>query len=138
MSQSDGSFCDDMSVTYPTGHLHHLSADQARAFDRFKTLLRQLQSPNVTGLELMPSHVDETLLRFLRARNFVPEDALKQYLDTALWRKKQLIDEWYDLVDVEDYEQTRILVRRHLAIFSESLFAKDTALTVHALDRSSR
>lgn len=56
------------------------------------------------------SHEDETLLRFLRARKFVPKDALRQFKETEKWREEQKIEEWYDTIDVDEYEATRLLV----------------------------
>ena len=48
--------------------------------------------------------------RYLRARKFVPEEALKQFKDTEDWRKANKLDELYDTIDIGEYEQSRRLV----------------------------
>jgi hypothetical protein len=50
--------------------------------------------------------------RFLRARRFVPKDALGQFKDTEHWREQNEITALYDNIDVGDYEETRRLVSR--------------------------
>lgn len=49
--------------------------------------------------------------RYLRARKFVPDDALKQFKETEDWRKSTHIDELYDNIDLQEYEDARKLVR---------------------------
>jgi hypothetical protein len=46
----------------------------------------------------------------LRARRFVPQEAFKQFKDTEDWRKDQNIDDLFEIIEVEEYEQTRQLV----------------------------
>lgn len=48
--------------------------------------------------------------RFLRARRFVPQDAVQQFSDTERWRAENQIDTIYENIDVKDYEETRRLV----------------------------
>ena len=48
--------------------------------------------------------------RYLRARRFNPQDALKQFKDTEEWRKDTQLDQLYQTIEVEEYEQTRRLV----------------------------
>ena len=48
--------------------------------------------------------------RYLRARRFVPQDALGQFQDTEKWREANEIDNLYENIDVEAYEETRKLV----------------------------
>jgi hypothetical protein len=48
--------------------------------------------------------------RYLRARKFVPEEALKQFKDTEDWRKANKLDELYDTIDIGEYESSRRLV----------------------------
>ncbi len=48
--------------------------------------------------------------RFLRARRFVPQEAFKQFKDTEDWRKDQNINELFEIIEAEEYEQTRQLV----------------------------
>jgi hypothetical protein len=46
----------------------------------------------------------------LRARRFVPQEAFKQFKDTEDWRKDQNIDDLFEIIEVEEFEQTRQLV----------------------------
>lgn len=46
----------------------------------------------------------------MRARRFVPQEAFKQFKDTEDWRKEQNIDDLFEIIEVEEYEQTRQLV----------------------------
>ena len=48
--------------------------------------------------------------RFLRARKFQLEPAFKQLQDTETWRKQNAIEELYDSIDIDEYEETRRLV----------------------------
>jgi len=48
--------------------------------------------------------------RFLRARRFNVQDALKQFEDTEEWRKANSLDQLYETIDLEHYEETRRLV----------------------------
>ena len=91
---------------YPCGHLGHLTADEEEAFEEFKTTLQEqdLYKPGPP-----PSHDDPTLLRFLRARRWAVQDAIKQFKDTEEWRKNIQLDVLYDTIDVEAYEQSRRL-----------------------------
>jgi hypothetical protein len=49
--------------------------------------------------------------RFLRARRFQVQDAFKQFKDTEDWRKATQLDQLYETIDVEQYNETRKLVR---------------------------
>lgn len=49
------------------------------------------------------------MLRYLRARKFVPQDAFGQFKDTEDWRKENDLDQLYETIDVDEYEQTRRL-----------------------------
>lgn len=49
------------------------------------------------------------MLRYLRARKFIPQDAFGQFKDTEDWRQKNKIDKLYDTIDVNEYDQTRRL-----------------------------
>lgn len=99
-----------VSYSYPNGHLHHLSAGQVKALEEFKVISQRdgLYTPATNTAKT--SHGDETILRFLRARDFVPQAAFQQFKATEEWRKEQDIDHWYDTVDVDEYEETRLLV----------------------------
>ncbi|KOS20581.1 SEC14 cytosolic factor [Escovopsis weberi] len=91
---------------YPQGHLGHLTAAQERALDEFKLLLeeRGAWAPGPPA-----SHDDQTLLRFLRARRWVPADAVAQFAETEAWRKANDIDVLYRTIDHQIYEQSRRL-----------------------------
>lgn len=91
---------------YPHGHLGHLTADEETAFAHFKTYLaeRGLYQPGPP-----PSHDDTVLLRFLRARRWVPADAAKQFQETEEWRASVHIDLLYDTIDVAAYDESRQL-----------------------------
>jgi len=52
----------------------------------------------------------------LRARRFVPQEAFKQFKDTEDWRKDQNIDDVFETIEVEEYEQTRKLVLSSLLL----------------------
>jgi hypothetical protein len=49
--------------------------------------------------------------RFLRARRFIVADAYKQFQETEDWRKANEIDKLYETIDLDQYEETRRLVR---------------------------
>jgi hypothetical protein len=49
--------------------------------------------------------------RYLRARRFVPQEAYKQFKDTEDWRKDNKLDQIFETIDIEEFEQTRRLVR---------------------------
>jgi len=40
----------------------------------------------------------------------VPQEAFKQFKDTEDWRKEHGIDNLYQTIDINEYEQTRRLV----------------------------
>jgi hypothetical protein len=50
----------------------------------------------------------------LRARRFVPQEAFKQFKDTEDWRKSNKLDQIFETIDVDEFEQTRRLVRAPL------------------------
>jgi hypothetical protein len=55
--------------------------------------------------------------RFLRARVFDPEGAYKQFSETEEWRKENCLEEYYDVIDVEEFETTRVLVSISVRIY---------------------
>ncbi|KAL2204677.1 CRAL/TRIO domain-containing protein [Sarocladium strictum] len=93
-------------VGYPNGHLGHLTPKEEEAFVQFKELLieRELYKPGPPA-----SHDDPLLLRYLRARRWVPSDALTQFSETEAWRKANDIDVLYHTIDVDAYESSRRL-----------------------------
>lgn len=94
---------------FPQGHLGHLTDAEDKAFGEFREvcLSKDLYSPG--DAQVAASHDDATLLRFLRARRFVVPDALKQFVETEDWRKANELDKLYKTIDVDQYEQTRLL-----------------------------
>ncbi|KAH8880246.1 CRAL/TRIO domain-containing protein [Thozetella sp. PMI_491] len=93
-------------IGYPHGHLGHLSAEEEAAFVAFKAFLVE-KGDYKPGPP--PSHDDQTLLRFLRARRWVVADAYKQFKDTEDWRQANHLGVLYDTIDLEAYEQSRKL-----------------------------
>ncbi|KAI9736786.1 MAG: hypothetical protein M1834_000990 [Cirrosporium novae-zelandiae] len=98
---------DSYSADSLYGHLGHLSEAQEHAFARFKELCsnEKLYSPGQG--EQPSSHDDATMIRFLRARRFEPHAAFEQFKETEIWRKENKLQELYDNIDVETYEEAR-------------------------------
>ncbi|OTA64807.1 CRAL/TRIO domain-containing protein [Hypoxylon sp. EC38] len=94
---------------YPSGHLGHLTEHEEQALVEFKTLLEEkgLYKPGNPA-----SHDDPTLLRYLRARKWVPEDAYVQFSDTEKFRSANQIDVLYDTIDIDSFEASRKLYPR--------------------------
>ncbi|KAF2144392.1 uncharacterized protein K452DRAFT_245186 [Aplosporella prunicola CBS 121167] len=108
MSAADVSRVD--SFQYPAAHLGHLTASQQTALDKFKQLAHQAGHYTPATAGAIASHDDETMLRYLRARRFDPQEALKQFVDTENWRKENRLEELYeDMIDIKEYEETRRL-----------------------------
>ncbi|KAF8636205.1 hypothetical protein AX17_003692 [Amanita inopinata Kibby_2008] len=94
----------DTTTTF-AGHLGHLTDTQQTALTTFKQNLASanLYTPaSTTGSP--PSHDDTTLLRFLRARNFNPSAAQKQFADAESWRKEHDVNGLYASFDAEEFE----------------------------------
>jgi hypothetical protein len=49
------------------------------------------------------------MLRYLRARKFVPQEAFGQFKDTEDWRQENQLDKLYETIDANEYEETRRL-----------------------------
>ncbi|KAI1496936.1 CRAL-TRIO domain-containing protein [Biscogniauxia marginata] len=94
---------------YPLGHLGHLTEHEAQAFDDFKAFLAEkgLYKPGPP-----PSHDDPTLLRFLRARKWVVQDAYGQFSETEKFRAANQIEVIYDTIDIDSYEASKKLYPR--------------------------
>ncbi|KAF2278337.1 CRAL/TRIO domain-containing protein [Westerdykella ornata] len=99
------------SIQYPAAHYGHLTENQQQQLDAFKLLCQEqgYYTPADLAKDIEASHDDETMLRFLRARRFVPQDAFKQFKDTEDWRKEHDLGNLYKTIDIEEYEQTRRL-----------------------------
>ncbi|EME40166.1 hypothetical protein DOTSEDRAFT_74855 [Dothistroma septosporum NZE10] len=99
------------SYQWPSGHAGHLSEGHQAQLAKFKQLCEQkgYYHPGDTSKNVPPSHDDETLLRYLRARKFIPKDAFGQFKDTEDWRQENQLDKLYETIDVNEYEQTRRL-----------------------------
>ncbi|RFU32097.1 hypothetical protein B7463_g4250, partial [Scytalidium lignicola] len=95
---------------YPIGHLGHLTEEEESALKEFKTVCKEkgYYKPG-NGPAEPPSHDDATLLRYLRARRFNVQDAWKQFEDTENWRKSNQLDLLYETIDLNHYEETRVL-----------------------------
>ncbi|GAP91947.1 putative SEC14 cytosolic factor [Rosellinia necatrix] len=98
-----------VEVGYPTGHLGHLTEHEAQALAEFKALVEEkgIYTPGSP-----PSHDDPTLLRFLRARKWVPQDAYVQFSETEKFRNANEIGKLYDTIDIDSYESSRKLYPR--------------------------
>ncbi|KAI0910841.1 CRAL-TRIO domain-containing protein [Ustulina deusta] len=98
-----------VDVGYPTGHLGHLTEHETQALADFKALLEEkgLYQPGPP-----PSHDDPTLLRFLRARKWVPHDAYGQFSETEKFRNANEIEKLYATIDIDSYEASRKLYPR--------------------------
>ncbi|KAI1876914.1 uncharacterized protein JN550_000986 [Neoarthrinium moseri] len=94
---------------YPQGHLGHLTATEEQALKDFKVLLEE---KNLWTPGPPPSHDDPTLLRYLRARKWVPQDAYVQFNDTEVFRKANDIGVLYDTMDIDAYEASKKLYPR--------------------------
>ncbi|KAK4495471.1 hypothetical protein PRZ48_013802 [Zasmidium cellare] len=97
-------------ILYPTGHLNHLSPQQEQALEAFRELCTEDGCYRPVGNGHQTGHDDDTLLRFLRARKFVPQDALKQFKSTQEWREETDLDSCYNSVDVDEFEASSKLV----------------------------
>ena len=70
----------------------------------------------------------------MRARRFVPQEAFKQFKDTEDWRKENKLDEIFETIEVEEFEQTRRLVQNVLMLVT----ATSDSLAVSPMARSTR
>ncbi|KAK0357583.1 hypothetical protein LTR91_004060 [Friedmanniomyces endolithicus] len=97
------------SYQWPTGHVAHLTQNQQNALEAFKKLCEKkgYYAPASADSQTHASHDDETLLRYLRARKFIPQEAFAQFKDTEDWRNENELDTLYETIDIEEYENTR-------------------------------
>ncbi|KAJ7127584.1 CRAL-TRIO domain-containing protein [Mycena crocata] len=87
------------------GHIGHLSSEQEAKFTEFKAVC---EKDGVYQPGKGRSTLNETLLlRYLRARKFEVDDALKQLKETEAWRVTNKLDELYDTCDIDAFEEVR-------------------------------
>ncbi|KAI6793032.1 CRAL/TRIO domain-containing protein [Hortaea werneckii] len=97
------------SYTWPAAHVGHLNETQQTQLDKFRRLCESKGYYTPATEDTPATHDDETLLRYLRARKFNPEQAFDQLKDTEDWRKANDLDQLYETIDIDEYEQTRRL-----------------------------
>jgi len=114
---------------FPQGHIGHLTDEEELALQEFKELCTEKGLYKGPKDDEYGTYDDATLLcvqslgspiapanvlcrRFLRARRFHVEDAFQQFKHTEEWREATQLDVIYDTIDLDQYEQTRRLVRR--------------------------
>ncbi|KAL8640103.1 MAG: hypothetical protein Q9228_002939 [Teloschistes exilis] len=89
------------------GHLGHLTRQEEAAVVEFKKLSASKGFYRPETDTQRASHDDGTLIRYLRARKFVPQDAFTQFKDTEIWRKDNNLDALYEKIDIQDYQEAR-------------------------------
>ncbi|KAI7261874.1 CRAL/TRIO domain-containing protein, partial [Hortaea werneckii] len=97
------------SYTWPAAHVGHLNETQQSQLDKFRRLCESKGYYTPATEDTPATHDDETLLRYLRARKFNPEQAFDQLKDTEDWRKANNLDNLYETIDIDEYEKTRRL-----------------------------
>ncbi|KAI8939543.1 hypothetical protein NX059_003312 [Plenodomus lindquistii] len=97
------------SSQYPAGHLSHLTAGQQNQLEAFKKIAHEQKYWTPANGATQASHDDETMLRYLRARRYVPQEAFKQFKDTEDWRKENKLSDIFNNIEITEYEQTRRL-----------------------------
>ncbi|KAL7409446.1 CRAL-TRIO domain-containing protein, partial [Mrakia frigida] len=96
-----------------SGHVGHLTPEQEVKLNEFKEELskRHVYSEGGNreegGGKGRGRVDDSTLLRFLRARKFNVEGAVKQYTDFLAWRDDKGVDQAYENYDIEEFETLR-------------------------------
>ncbi|CDZ97962.1 Phosphatidylinositol transfer protein SEC14 and related proteins [Phaffia rhodozyma] len=95
------------------GHSGHLSSAQDAKLQAFKEALAAKGIYNESGEHELAGGKgkgkieDVSLLRFLRARKFDVQGAVKQYEEYIAWRQDKHIDEKYAEYDIEEFERLR-------------------------------
>ncbi|PHH76223.1 hypothetical protein CDD80_1709 [Ophiocordyceps camponoti-rufipedis] len=92
---------------YPRGHVGHLTAEQAEALDSFKALLEER---DMWQRGPPASHDDGTLLRFLRARQWVPDKAVEQFASSLSWLTTADVNKLRSTMEVSQWQQSRASV----------------------------
>ncbi|MCJ1426343.1 hypothetical protein MMC29_004246 [Sticta canariensis] len=96
-----------LEQTRLAGHLGHFTPHEESKFNAFKVLCEEQGYYKPTDGKTPASHDDGTLVRYLRARKFVPQDAFVQFKDTEIWRTENKLDELYEKIDINDYQEAR-------------------------------
>ncbi|PNS21983.1 hypothetical protein CAC42_581 [Sphaceloma murrayae] len=96
---------------YPVEHIGHLKPHHIQALEEFKAFCAKKKYYRPGDGHAKPSHDDETMLRYLRARKYNVQEAWTQFKDTEDWRKENQIDKLYECIDVQEYDAGRKLVR---------------------------
>lgn len=113
---------------FPQGHIGHLTEEEELALQEFKELCTEKGLYKGPKDDEYGTYDDATLLcvqsfanaiapanvlcrRFLRARRFHIQDAFEQFKNTEEWRDATQLDVIYDTIDLEQYDETRRLVR---------------------------
>ncbi|KAF3912785.1 Patellin-3 [Dactylellina cionopaga] len=89
------------------GHFAHLTSGQLDAAHEFHKVLTEKGFYTPASEKGQASHDETTLLRFLRARKFDVPSAVAQFSETEAWRQDSRIEQLYDTIDIEEYEQAR-------------------------------
>ncbi|KAM0805782.1 CRAL-TRIO domain-containing protein, partial [Usnea florida] len=89
------------------GHIGHFTPDEESALQQFKNLCAKDGCYTPATADTKASHDDGTLVRFLRARNFKPQDAYTQFKGTEVWRKENELDALYENIDIDEYKAMR-------------------------------
>ncbi|KAI5310908.1 hypothetical protein KEM55_002375 [Ascosphaera atra] len=93
--------------SYLQGREGHLSSEQIKALDEFKSRLEKDGYYRRATEQEPASHDDSTLLRFLRARRFEINGGINQFKETEDWRKHNKIEKLYADIDIDSYEESR-------------------------------
>lgn len=83
------------------GRLGYLTAEQQSALEQFKIIL------GAQGAYNQDKHNDHLLLRFLRARKFVLNDAVKMWLEKEKWALEFGVDDIISNFEFPQWEQVR-------------------------------
>ncbi|KAL8760858.1 MAG: hypothetical protein Q9184_002968 [Pyrenodesmia sp. 2 TL-2023] len=89
------------------GHIGHLTRQEEAALREFKKFSSEQGFYRPETNNHRASHDDGTLVRFLRARKFVPQDAFAQFKDTEIWRRENNLDALYEKIEIRDYQEAR-------------------------------
>jgi hypothetical protein len=133
-------------ATFKPALLSNLSASQIEAFNELRGLCEKnhrFWSKSTTEQNTGPDFEDDVTLlyvqkkrrphntcsidtkkyrRYLRARNYDPQAAFKQYSATASWRETLRLNDTYDNADVSCFETTRRLVTLPRTLFPQYYF----------------